>query len=71
MRGHLDAALAQDAANGTNAVVVTFVLYNLPNRDCQRAAGSGELSLAGVLERYQAEFIDAIRAIAGHTPNEP
>ena len=34
LAGHLDAALAQDAANGAAPVVVTLVLYNLPNRNC-------------------------------------
>jgi cellulase/cellobiase CelA1 len=61
--GHLNAAVAQDAANGADAVAVTLVLYDLPNRNCQAPVGSSELSLPGGLDRYKVEFIDAIRAI--------
>ena len=63
LAGHLDAALAQDAANGPAPVVVTLVLYNLPNRNCP-APGSGELTVAGNgLSRYRTEYIDRIRAV--------
>jgi cellulose 1,4-beta-cellobiosidase len=47
LAGHLDAAVAQDAANGLDAVVVTLVLYDLPNRNCAAADGSSELTLQG------------------------
>lgn len=40
-------------------VVATFVIYNLPNRDCAAAASNGELSV-GELSRYKSEYIDAI-----------
>jgi cellulose 1,4-beta-cellobiosidase len=62
LAGHLDAALAQDAANGTRPVVVTLVLFDLPNRHCP--APGGELTVTGNgLLRYRAEFIDPIREI--------
>ncbi|WP_117208553.1 glycoside hydrolase family 6 protein [Allorhizocola rhizosphaerae] len=63
LAGHLDAAVAQDAANGTAPVVVSLVLYNLPNRNCQAFEGSSELTLQGGLARYRSEYIDAIAAI--------
>jgi cellulose 1,4-beta-cellobiosidase len=63
LAGHLDEALAQDAANGASPVVVTLVLYNLPNRSCA-APGGGELTVTGNgFARYRADFIDPIRAI--------
>ncbi|HEX6683161.1 MAG TPA: glycoside hydrolase family 6 protein [Candidatus Limnocylindrales bacterium] len=63
LAGHLDAAAAQDAANGAASLVASLVLYNLPNRNCQASAGSSELSLQGGLTRYQTDYIDAIAAI--------
>ncbi len=63
LAGHLEAALAQDAANGAEPVVLTLVLYNLPNRSCA-APANGELAVtSGGLLRYRAEYIDAIRAV--------
>jgi cellulose 1,4-beta-cellobiosidase len=63
LAGHLDAALAQDAANGDRPVAVTLVLYDLPNRYCPAPAG-GELSVTGNgLARYRADFIDPIRNV--------
>jgi cellulose 1,4-beta-cellobiosidase len=62
LRGHLDAALAQQAAGG-RPVVATFVLYNLPNRACLRApAGELDVRPSGVAQ-YRTEFIDPIAAI--------
>jgi cellulose 1,4-beta-cellobiosidase len=58
LNGHLDKALAQ----GANAV--GLVIYNLPNRDGSALASNGELRVADRgLERYKAEYIDAIFAI--------
>jgi cellulose 1,4-beta-cellobiosidase len=49
-----------DDAKTQNAVV-TFVLYDLPNRDCSAKSSAGELAVeARGEERYKAEFIDAI-----------
>jgi cellulose 1,4-beta-cellobiosidase len=60
LRGHMDNALSQ----GAN--LITLVLYNLPNRDCQYAASNGELVIDNYgLARYKSEFIDPIVAILG------
>ncbi|WP_433058279.1 glycoside hydrolase family 6 protein [Dactylosporangium sp. CS-033363] len=62
VREHLDAALAQ-AAGGV-PVVVQFVVYDLPNRDCAALASNGELKVKeNGLARYKSEFIDPIAAI--------
>ena len=54
LAGHLDAAVAQDAANGAQPVVVTLVIYDLPNRDCAALASNGELLIAsGGMTRYR------------------
>lgn len=55
LAGHLDAALRQ------KAVAVGLVVYNLPNRDGAALSSDGELLVADKgLERYKAEYIDAI-----------
>ncbi len=60
LRAHLDSALSQ----GAN--LVTLVIYNLPNRDCQYAASNGELVIEeNGIALYKAEFIDPIVAILG------
>jgi cellulose 1,4-beta-cellobiosidase len=66
LRAHLDAALAQDAANGSTPLTIQFVIYNLPNRDCSALASNGELLIAqNGLNRYKTEYIDPIAAIMG------
>ncbi|GAA1506078.1 glycoside hydrolase family 6 protein [Sphaerisporangium rubeum] len=54
---HLEGALQQ------RATYVTFVLYDLPYRDCTSPAGGGELGSPDGLGRYRAEFIDPITEI--------
>ncbi|GIG61989.1 glucanase [Longispora fulva] len=64
LRAHLEAALTQDAANGTAPLTIEFVIYNLPNRDCSALASNGELLIGqDGLRRYQTEYIDPIAAI--------
>jgi cellulose 1,4-beta-cellobiosidase len=64
LRAHLDAALVQDAANGSSPLTIQFVIYNLPNRDCSALASNGELLIANNgLSRYKTEYIDPIAAI--------
>jgi cellulose 1,4-beta-cellobiosidase len=58
LRAHLDGALAQQYRSG-RPVVITLVLYNLPNRSCTRAPG-GELENPA---EYRTQFIDPIAAI--------
>ncbi|WP_259163978.1 glycoside hydrolase family 6 protein [Xanthomonas sp. 4461] len=62
LRGHLDAALAQKKAN--TPITASFVIYDLPGRDCHALASNGELPLTpAALERYKKEYIDVIAAI--------
>ena len=59
---HLDAAMAEQAASG-QPVVVTFVVYDLPNRDCAAKSSAGELSADRDGEaRYRTELIDRVAA---------
>jgi cellulose 1,4-beta-cellobiosidase len=63
LRGHLDAALAQQQASGRQ-VVATFVIYDLPNRDCAALASNGELLISqNGLSLYKTNYIDVIAGI--------
>jgi len=64
---YLDDAQQQQKAEG-KPVVPLFVVYDLPNRDCNAAASAGELAASeGGEGRYQHEYIDAIAAaLAAH-----
>jgi cellulose 1,4-beta-cellobiosidase len=65
LRAHLDAALAQSTATN-QTVVVTIVIYDLPNRDCSSAASAGELTIAADgLHKYELQFIHPIASILG------
>jgi cellulose 1,4-beta-cellobiosidase len=64
LAGHLDAAVQQDAQNGSAPVVITIVVYDLPNRDCAALASNGELLIAqNGMARYRTEYIDPIANI--------
>ncbi|WP_425451518.1 glycoside hydrolase family 6 protein [Sphaerisporangium album] len=68
LAAHLDAALQQDAANGSTPLTIQFVIYNLPNRDCSALASNGELKISeNGLNRYKTEYIDPIAAIMGQS----
>ena len=56
LRAHLDGAMSQ----GAN--LVTFVLHDLPGRNCWALAPNNEFGPTDV-DRYKAEFIDPIAAI--------
>ncbi|MEX6584857.1 glycoside hydrolase family 6 protein [Ralstonia solanacearum] len=59
---HLDAALAQKKAN--KPITASFVIYDIPGRDCHALASNGELPLTPEgLQRYKKEYIDAIASI--------
>jgi len=61
---HLNAAVQQDAANGSSALAIQIVVYDLPNRDCAALASNGELLIAqNGLARYRTEYIDQIRSV--------
>lgn len=59
LRAHLDEALKQ---KGSGELVVQFVVYDLPGRDCAALASNGELGPTEI-DRYKKEFIDPIAAI--------
>lgn len=59
---HLNEAVAQDQANGATPLVIQFVIYNLPGRDCSALASNGELG-PNDLPRYKSEYIDVIAEI--------
>ncbi|MEU2537388.1 glycoside hydrolase family 6 protein [Streptomyces iakyrus] len=59
LRAHLDEALRQ---KGSGELVVQFVIYNLPGRDCSALASNGELK-ADEIGRYKTDYIDPIKAI--------
>ena len=57
--GHLDEAVRQAAGS---PLVIQFVIYNLPGRDCSALASNGELK-ATEIDRYKTEYIDPIASI--------
>jgi cellulose 1,4-beta-cellobiosidase len=62
LRAHLDDALTQQT-NG-QPVVIEFVVYDLPDRDCAALASNGELTVANDgINKYKTQFIDPIAAI--------
>lgn len=53
---------AANKAGASPPVAGTFVVYDLPDRDCAALASNGEYSIAnGGVAKYEA-YIDAIRA---------
>lgn len=70
---HLDAALTQQ--QGTQPIVVTLVIYDLPDRDCAALASNGELSIAANppsqplsgIDTYKTNYIDPITAILSNS----
>ncbi|MGV9555495.1 glycoside hydrolase family 6 protein [Streptomyces sp. NPDC003401] len=59
LRAHLDEALKQ---KGSGELVVQFVIYNLPGRDCAALASNGELGPTEI-DKYKTQYIDPIKAI--------
>jgi cellulose 1,4-beta-cellobiosidase len=67
---YLDDALALQKSGG-QPVVTTFVVYDLPNRDCNAAASAGELPATPAGEaRYQHAYIDVIAAAFAAHPDQ-
>lgn len=57
---------------GLKNVIVPFVVYDLPDRDCAALASNGELSIAnGGAAIYKAQYIDVIRATLLDFPEIP
>lgn len=69
LTGHLNAALQQQ--QGSTPIVVTVVVYDLPDRDCAARASNGEISIAANpptqplsgLDTYKTQYIDQIFSI--------
>ena len=62
LAGHLDRAV-QQAASSSQPIVITFVIYDLPDRDCAALASNGELTVANNgLATYKSQYIDPIAA---------
>lgn len=62
LAGYLDAAVTQ-AASSSQPVVITIVIYDLPDRDCAALASNGELKVANNgLATYETQYIDPIAA---------
>ncbi len=62
VEGHLNEALDQQAKSGSPSkpVLVTFVVYDLPDRDCAAYASNGELKGDDGLSKYKRDYIDVI-----------
>ncbi|TAQ90886.1 hypothetical protein B7494_g790 [Chlorociboria aeruginascens] len=54
---------ALNAAGANPPVIGTFVVYDLPDRDCAADASNGEYSIADNGVTYYKAYIDAIKAI--------
>ncbi|CAI5524199.1 unnamed protein product [Closterium sp. Naga37s-1] len=52
--GHLEEAAIQ---GGAKAILVQFVIYDLPGRDCKAWSSNGEIPKGG-LDTYKAKYID-------------
>ena len=63
MESHLVAIRAANLAGASPPIAGTFVVYDLPDRDCAAAASNGEYAIAnGGVALYKA-YIDAIREL--------
>src|SRR5581483_1919028 len=59
---HLNAAETQ-AASSSLPILITIVIYDLPDRDCAALASNGELTVANNgLATYESQYIDPIAA---------
>jgi len=69
MTQHLDSALAQQQRDG-RPVAITFVVYDLPDRDCAAAASNGELDVKNDgLNKYKQLYIDPIVSVFSRYPS--
>ncbi|WP_261807985.1 glycoside hydrolase family 6 protein [Paenibacillus sp. N3.4] len=58
----MDAVLAQK--NNITPISATFVIYDMPGRDCHALASNGELPLTQAgLQTYKTQYIDAIASV--------
>jgi cellulose 1,4-beta-cellobiosidase len=62
LEAHLQTALSQQ--QGSTPIEATFVIYDLPGRDCAALASNGELpATAAGLATYESSYIDPIVSI--------
>jgi cellulose 1,4-beta-cellobiosidase len=71
----LEGAKAQQSKTGKKTLT-TFIVYDLPNRDCAAAASNGELTCADSsctdgLNTYRTKYVDPIIAIFKKYPDQP
>jgi len=71
----LDGAHAQQQKTGKKTLT-TFIVYDLPNRDCAAAASNGELLCADsactdALNTYKTKYVDPIVAMFKKYPDQP
>ncbi len=67
LAGHLDNAEKQ-AASSSLPIVITIVIYDLPDRDCAALASNGELTVSNNgLATYKSQYIDPIAATLGQS----
>jgi len=71
----LDGAHAQQSKTGI-PTLTTFIIYDLPNRDCAAAASNGEILCADStctagLNTYKTQYIDPIAAILKKYSTQP
>jgi cellulose 1,4-beta-cellobiosidase len=67
LTGHLNNAV-QQAASSSQPIVITFVIYDLPNRDCAALASNGELTVSNNgLATYETKYIDPIASAMSQT----
>lgn len=71
----LQQAESQSTQTGTK-VLSTFIIYDLPNRDCAAAASNGEIPCADAvcadgITTYQTKYIDPIVKAFAQYPNNP
>ncbi len=82
LANHITAALSQQS--GSTPIVMTIVIYDLPDRDCAALASNGELSIAGGdtptgsttkltgtgIQEYENDYITPIyNVLAGYKTN--
>jgi len=71
----LEGAKAQQAKTGRKTLT-TFIIYDLPNRDCAAAASNGELTCADSactdgLNTYRTKYVDPIVQLFKKYPDQP
>ncbi len=69
MADYLTLIRAENLAGASPPYLATFVVYDLPDRDCAAAASNGEYSIADNGVAYYKAYIDAIVTIVKQFPD--